>query len=173
MSPSNLETLRQRRRVHSAPYSRVTLAHQQRGSVALDDSIVASAFRCSSSSSRYFLSTLRWCSVSRGTCCLINAFIESLRVHGDRLTTPLPKTHTWRTRRSTGRGRAHQRRNHIQNVNAHPSRLKQRLYRFHGVATGYQNNYLGWFRALDNHHAASGQTVLAMALGEFLHLTVR
>lgn len=38
---------------------------------------------------------------------------------------------------------------HVQNVNAYQSRLKQWLSRFHGVATSYLPNYLGWFRALD------------------------
>lgn len=61
---------------------------------------------------------------------------------------------------------------HVQNVNAYHGRLKQWLHRFHGVATAYLDNYLGWFRALDNHHAASEQAVLAMALGKFPHLTV-
>jgi IS1 family transposase len=56
---------------------------------------------------------------------------------------------------------------HVQNVNAYHGRLKQWLQRFHGVATGYLDNYLGWFRALDNHHAASAQAVLTMALGKF------
>lgn len=40
---------------------------------------------------------------------------------------------------------------HIQNVNAYHGRLKQWLNRFHGVATHYLDNYLGWFRSLDNH----------------------
>jgi len=40
---------------------------------------------------------------------------------------------------------------HVQNVNAYQSRLKQWLRRFHGVATSYLANYLGWFRALDRH----------------------
>lgn len=61
---------------------------------------------------------------------------------------------------------------HIQNVNAYHSRLKQWVHRFHGVATHYLDNYLGWFRSLDNQHAASGEDVLAMALGKFPHLTV-
>jgi len=61
---------------------------------------------------------------------------------------------------------------HVQNVNAYHGRLKQWLHRFHGVATGYLDNYLGWFRALDSHHGDSGQAVLAMALGRFPHLTV-
>lgn len=61
---------------------------------------------------------------------------------------------------------------HVQNVNAYHGRLKQRLGRFHGVATEHLDNYLGWFRALDNQHTAFGQAVLAMALGKFPHITV-
>ena len=61
---------------------------------------------------------------------------------------------------------------HIQNVNAYHGRLKQWVSRFHGVATHYLENYLGWFRALDNRHANSEEYVLAMALGKFPHLTV-
>jgi transposase-like protein len=38
---------------------------------------------------------------------------------------------------------------HIQNVNAYHHRLKDWLARFHGVATRYLENYLGWFRFLD------------------------
>lgn len=38
---------------------------------------------------------------------------------------------------------------HIQNVNAYHSRLKLWIGRFHGVATKYLENYLGWFRYLD------------------------
>lgn len=59
---------------------------------------------------------------------------------------------------------------HVQNVNAYHGRLKQRLGRFHGVATHYMDNYLGWFRSLDNHHAHSADSALAMALGKFPHL---
>ena len=63
---------------------------------------------------------------------------------------------------------------HIQNVNAYHGRLKQWLNRFHGVATRYLDNYLGWFRCLDNHHDDSreGTLALALALGRFPHLTV-
>jgi len=61
---------------------------------------------------------------------------------------------------------------HIQNVNAYHGRLKQWLNRFHGVATHYLDNYLGWFRCLDNHHANSREGTLAMALGRFPHLKV-
>lgn len=38
---------------------------------------------------------------------------------------------------------------HIQNVNAYDSRLKGWMYRFHGVATKYLPNYLGWRRCLE------------------------
>lgn len=61
---------------------------------------------------------------------------------------------------------------HIQNVNAYHGRLKQGLNGFHGVATHYLDNYLAWFRSLDNQHARSREGVLAMALGKFPHLTV-
>lgn len=38
---------------------------------------------------------------------------------------------------------------HVQNVNAYDSRLKRWMGRFHGVATKYLGNYLGWRRLLD------------------------
>jgi transposase-like protein len=38
---------------------------------------------------------------------------------------------------------------HIQNVNSYHSRLKEWLNHFHGVATKYLENYLAWFRELD------------------------
>lgn len=38
---------------------------------------------------------------------------------------------------------------HVQNVNAYDSRLKGWMGRFHGVATKYLGNYLGWRRLLD------------------------
>lgn len=38
---------------------------------------------------------------------------------------------------------------HVQNVNAYDSRLKQWMGRFHGVATKYLVNYLGWRRWLE------------------------
>lgn len=40
---------------------------------------------------------------------------------------------------------------HIQNVNAYDSRLKQWMGRFHGVATKYLDNYLGWRRLLERY----------------------
>jgi hypothetical protein len=39
--------------------------------------------------------------------------------------------------------------NHINNVNAYDSRLKQWMDRFNGVATKYLHNYVGWHRWLD------------------------
>ncbi len=38
---------------------------------------------------------------------------------------------------------------HIRNVTNYHSRLRQWLHRFHGVATKYLDNYLSWFRELD------------------------
>jgi transposase-like protein len=40
---------------------------------------------------------------------------------------------------------------HIQNVNAYHSRLKGLMVRFHGVATRYLVNYLGWRRMLERY----------------------
>jgi hypothetical protein len=39
---------------------------------------------------------------------------------------------------------------HVQNVNAYDSRLKMWMQRFHGVATDYLPNYLGWRRLIDH-----------------------
>jgi transposase-like protein len=56
---------------------------------------------------------------------------------------------------------------HIQNVNAFDARLKGWMRRFHGVATRYLENYLGWFRALDRSANSDRDPVslLAMAIG--------
>ena len=40
---------------------------------------------------------------------------------------------------------------HVQNVSAYHRRLRGWMERFHGVATFYLPNYLGWRRALDTH----------------------
>lgn len=40
---------------------------------------------------------------------------------------------------------------HIQNVNAYHNRLKRWMARFHGVATKYLVNYLGWRRMLERY----------------------
>ena len=59
---------------------------------------------------------------------------------------------------------------HIQNVNAYHGRLKSWLARFHGVATSYLENYLGWFRALDraskNRQKSAPMLALALGLGQ-------
>jgi len=39
--------------------------------------------------------------------------------------------------------------NHINNVNAYDHRLKDWIYRFHGVATKYLPHYIGWHRWLE------------------------
>lgn len=61
---------------------------------------------------------------------------------------------------------------HIQNVNAYHSRLREWIARFHGVATHYLPNYLGWRRALDTHRLASPETMLLAAIGVFPQQTV-
>ena len=42
---------------------------------------------------------------------------------------------------------------HIQNVNAFDSRLKGWMARFHGVATKYLGNYLGWRRMIERYQS--------------------
>jgi len=55
---------------------------------------------------------------------------------------------------------------HIQNVNAYDSRLKEWMIRFHGVATQYLPNYLGWRRLLEKQGSElTPQRYLAAALG--------
>jgi len=49
---------------------------------------------------------------------------------------------------------------HLNNVNAYHARLKEWLYRFHGVATKNLPNYLGWRRTLE----ALGQQITPQAL---------
>lgn len=61
---------------------------------------------------------------------------------------------------------------HVQNVNAYHSRLRQWLDRFHGVATRYLPNYLGWRRALDTSRLPTPEAFLLAALGIFPHSTV-
>jgi len=63
---------------------------------------------------------------------------------------------------------------HVQNVNAYHSRWKNWMQRFHGVATRYLNNYLGWHRMLDmTDHVTSPHDVLTAAFGQpYQHSTV-
>lgn len=56
---------------------------------------------------------------------------------------------------------------HVQNVNAYHGRWKNWMQRFHGVATRYLNNYLGWHRMLDTSgEAISPHRVLTAAFGQ-------
>lgn len=61
---------------------------------------------------------------------------------------------------------------HIQNVNAYHSRLRHWINRFHGVATHYLPNYLGWRRALDTRRIDTPMAMLNAAIGIFPHLPV-
>jgi len=55
---------------------------------------------------------------------------------------------------------------HVQNVNAYDSRLKEWMHRFHGIATHYLANYLGWRRLIDRAHGSlSPRAVMLAALG--------
>ena len=55
---------------------------------------------------------------------------------------------------------------HVQNVNACGSRLKEWMCRFHGIATHYLANYLGWRRLIDRAHGSlSPRAVMFAALG--------
>jgi transposase-like protein len=56
---------------------------------------------------------------------------------------------------------------HIQNVNSYHGRFKGWMHRFHGVATSYLENYLGWFRALDRTPRSPAQPsqLLNLAVG--------
>jgi transposase-like protein len=61
---------------------------------------------------------------------------------------------------------------HVQNVNAYHSRFKSWLAGFHGVATKYLPNYLGWCRMMDEYRNLTPDMLLNSALGDFQHLTV-
>ncbi|MHB1934662.1 MAG: IS1595 family transposase [Leptospirillum sp.] len=59
---------------------------------------------------------------------------------------------------------------HVQNVNAYSSRLKEWMRRFHGVATKYLPNYLGWRRMLEKDTSSSHdfpERCLRLAIHEF------
>lgn len=59
---------------------------------------------------------------------------------------------------------------HVQNVNAYHSRCRQWLRRFHGVATHYLANYLGWRWALDANRIDAPFELLKASVGVFPHL---
>jgi transposase-like protein len=56
---------------------------------------------------------------------------------------------------------------HVQNVNAYHHRFREWLARFHGVATRYLGNYLGWRWALDGNRLNSPDALLRAAIGIF------
>jgi transposase-like protein len=56
---------------------------------------------------------------------------------------------------------------HVQHVNAYHRRLRQWLARFHGVASRYLPNYLGWRWALDGERISTSERFLRAALGVF------
>jgi len=53
---------------------------------------------------------------------------------------------------------------HVQNVNAYHRRWREWLARFHGVASRYLPNYLGWRRALDGGRITSSDQLLGLAI---------
>jgi transposase-like protein len=59
---------------------------------------------------------------------------------------------------------------HVQNVNAYHSRFKEWVRRFHGVASRYLSNYLGWRWAVDGARIGSAEMLLRSALGAVPHL---
>ncbi len=59
---------------------------------------------------------------------------------------------------------------HLQNVNAYHSRLKNWLQRFHGVATKYLTNYLGWRRSLEQHPDILPDSMFENFIGLFTQL---
>jgi transposase-like protein len=61
---------------------------------------------------------------------------------------------------------------HVQNVNAYHSRFKLWLDHFHGVATKYLPNYLGWCRVMDEYRNLTPEMLLNSAISDFQHLTV-
>ncbi|MCC2973113.1 IS1595 family transposase [Massilia sp. IC2-476] len=56
---------------------------------------------------------------------------------------------------------------HVQNVNAYHQRLRSWLSRFHGVASRYLPNYLGWRWALDEGRIGAPDHLLRTAIGLF------
>ena len=54
---------------------------------------------------------------------------------------------------------------HVQNVNAYHRRFREWLARFHGVASRYLPNYLGWHWALDGGRVTSVEQLLSIAIG--------
>jgi len=53
----------------------------------------------------------------------------------------------------------------VQNVNAYHRRLREWLAPFHGVASRYLPNYLGWRRILDGGKLTSSEQLFGLAIG--------
>lgn len=60
---------------------------------------------------------------------------------------------------------------HVQNVNAYHSRFREWLERFHGVATSYLSNYLGWRWILDAKRINTPELLLQATVGCFPHFS--
>jgi len=54
---------------------------------------------------------------------------------------------------------------HVQNVNAYHRRLREWLAPFHGVASRWLPNYLGWRRMLDSGQITSAEQLFRLAIG--------
>ena len=54
---------------------------------------------------------------------------------------------------------------HVQNVNAYHQRLREWLLPFHGVASRYLPNYLGWRRMLDGRKITSADQLFRLVIG--------
>lgn len=61
---------------------------------------------------------------------------------------------------------------HIQHVNAYDSRLKNWMRRFHGVATRYLDQYLGWRRLIERYRKKLTPQVCLLEAWGHQHLTV-
>jgi transposase-like protein len=76
--------------------------------------------------------------------------------------------HAWVNQCAGGRAAEHARGAiHVQNVNSYHGRFHAWLRRFHGVATRYLANYLGWRWAIDQQRINSAETLLRAAIGVF------
>lgn len=53
---------------------------------------------------------------------------------------------------------------HIQHVNSYHSCLKNWMVKFHGVATKYLNNYLGWSHQLHKRHITDSQHLVSLVV---------
>ena len=102
----------------------------------------------------HFDAVLPWADKATPGCLLpqLLAPESGLCTDGAGVYRPVAKTHAIAHEvliQSAG-VRVKQRVFHIQHVNAYDSRLKGWMIRFHGVATNYLPQYLGWRRLLEH-----------------------